>query len=174
MKSRISARVASVTRQLPRPEPPLVFDQNGVARLSGWRFKAPTDHAAAGSRSIENDRPILQIQAQNGAASSGAWRTVVLLEEGHYEFRGFGRATGVSASATNTGVILRVSGERSPKGLCTNENWTGLRYEFDVQGIVSTELVAEFRGAQGAGAFDTAALRLVKKGAASEGKTAHP
>ena len=87
----------------------------------------------------------------------------MLLEDGHYEFSGVGRATGIVHSATNTGVILRVSGERSAEGLYTSEEWTPLRYEFDVRGIANTELVAEFRGAQGVGSFDTAAFKLIRK-----------
>jgi hypothetical protein len=163
LKSRITARVASVGRQLQQVQTPIAFDQNGVARLSGWRFKAPNDHPATGSRAVENGRQLLEVHAQGTLAGSGAWRTLVLLAEGHYEFRGFGRATGLFHSATNTGVMLRVSGERSPQGLSTNEDWTPLRYEFDVHGIANTELVAEFRGPQGSGAFDVGAFRLIRK-----------
>ena len=163
LKARIAARMASAERQLRRPEQPLVFDQTGVAQLSGWRFKAPSDHPASGSRIVEDGRPVLQVHAQNGRASSGAWRTVVLLEEGHYVFKGSGRATGISNAATNTGVILRVSGERSPAGLCTSSSWKPLSYEFDVHGIVNTELVAEFRGAQGFGSFDATDFKLLRK-----------
>ena len=162
LKSRISARVTSVTRQLQRVPGPIAFDPSGIAQLSAWRFKAPTDHPAAGSRAVEAGRQLLQIQARGGLASSGAWRTLVLLEEGHYEFIGIGRATGILQSATNTGVLLRVSGERSPKGLSTNADWAPLRYEFDVHGIANTELVAEFRGAQGSGCFDASAFLLVR------------
>ena len=72
------------------------------------------------------------------------------------------------------GVMLRVSGERSPKGLSTNENWSPLRYEFDVHGIANTELVAEFRGDQGSGAFDIERFKLVRKGKVSETKVEEP
>ena len=170
LKERITARVASVTRQLERVQTPIAFDETGVAKLSAWRFKAPNDHPASGGRTAEEGRQLLEVHAQGGVASSGAWRTVVLLAEGHYEFKGVGRATGILHSATNTGVMLRVSGERSPKGLSTNENWSPLRYEFDVHGIANTELVAEFRGAHGSGAFDIERFKLVRKGKVSETK----
>jgi len=164
LKERMAARIASVTRQLQKLQTPLAFDQEGVVKLSGWRFKAPNDHPASGSRTTEDGRQVLEIHAQGGVPCSGAWRTVVLLDDGHYIFKGIGRAVGTVNTATNTGVMLRVSGERSPKGLTTNENWSPLRYEFDVHGIVNTELVAEFRGEEGAGAFDANAFKLVRKG----------
>ena len=92
----------------------------------------------------------------------------MLLEEGRYEFTGVGRVAGILNAATNTGIILRVSGERSPAGLSTNASWTPLRYEFDVHGIANTELVAEFRGAQGTGSFDANEFKLTRKGKPSE------
>ncbi|MEY2407819.1 MAG: spore coat protein [Verrucomicrobiota bacterium] len=162
LKSRITVRVASVGRQLQAPETALAFDPGGVARLTGWRYKGPNDRPALPSRATENGRQLLQIQGR-GPASSGAWRTVVLLDEGHYEFAGLGRAVEILQSATNTGVILRVSGERSPAGLSTNAQWTPLRYEFDVHGIANTELVAEFRGAQGTGSFDVGEFKLFRR-----------
>ncbi len=174
LKGRIAARLASVARQLQRVERPLAFDQKGIARLSGWRFKAPSDRPTNGNRAGEDGRQLLQVHANGGQPSSGAWRTVVLLDEGRYAFSGVGRTAGLphSATATNTGVLLRVSGERSlsPKGLCTSEEWTPLRYEFDVHGLANIELVAEFRGTQGTGAFDMAAFKLVRKGNPAEVK----
>ncbi len=163
LKSRISARVASVGRQLQQPERQLAFDKDGTARLTAWRFKAANDRPALSGRATEDGRQVLQVHGR-GTASSGAWRTLVLLGEGHYEFTAIARAVGTLNTATNTGVILRVSGERSPAGLSTNANWTPLRYEFDVHGIANTELVAEFRGAQGTGSFDLVGFKLRRKG----------
>jgi hypothetical protein len=174
LKSRITKRVASVARQLPQSQPPLVFDEDGAAPLAGWRFNAPNDHPADGQHAVEDGRQVLQVRADGGAASSGAWRTLVLLEAGHYEFKGIGRAVGIINSATNTGVILRISGERSPRGLSTNADWTPLRYEFEVHGIANVELIAEFRGAQGSGSFDTSAFQLIRKGKAVASKLPEP
>jgi spore coat protein H len=171
LKSRIRARVASVERQLKEPERLLPFDDGGTARLTTWRFKAALDHPAISGRNVDGPRQILQIRAPgDDTFSSGAWRTTVLLKEGHYEVTGLGRAMGIDASGTNTGVILRVSGERSNKGLSTNETWTPLRYEFDVYGIANTEIVCEFRGTQGSGAFDVSSLKLALNGPAREAK----
>ena len=173
LKSRISARVASVRRQLQQPEVTLAFDKKGMARPTGWRFKAPNDHPAVPGRAVEEGRQVLQIHG-HGTASSGAWRSLVLLEEGRYEFSGVGRVTGILNAATNTGILLRVSGERSPKGMSTNASWTLLRYEFDLHGIANTELVAEFRGAQGAGSFDAGEFKLTRKGKPSPTRLPNP
>ena len=167
LKARITARVASVGRQLQQPERKLAFDTGGVAKLTAWRFKAPNDRPALSGRGTEEGRQLLQVHGR-GAASSGAWRTLVLLDEGRYEFSGLGRVAEIIHGATNTGVLLRVSGERSPAGLSTNTNWTLLRYEFDVHGIANTELVAEFRGAKGTGTFDIGAFKLTRKGVSGQ------
>jgi len=171
LKSRIRARVASIARQVPQPERFFAFDANGAAGLPSWRFKGANDRPALGSRTSDGGRQLLQVRARgNNMFSSGAWRSVVLLNEGHYEFSGMARATGIDLSATNTGVILRLSGDRSIKGLSTSGTWTPLKYEFDVLGIENKELVCEFRGAQGGGVFDLNTLQLARKGPARDVK----
>ena len=164
-KSRMSARVASIERQLKQPERSFVFDASGTAALTAWRFKGANDRPAVGTRSIENLKQVLRVRNPGTEQfASGAWRSVILLQPGHYEFTGLARAVDVDRSTTNSGVILRISGERSLRGLTTNDNWTPLRYEFDVHGIMNAELVCEFRGAQGAGVFDLNSLKLARKG----------
>jgi hypothetical protein len=171
MKSRMRARATSLARQLNESERSVTFGESGAMPLSAWRFKAALDRPALGTRTVEQQRQLLQVRARgDDAFSSGAWRSVVLLEQGHYELSGMARALGLDPSATNTGVILRISGERSTQGLSTNENWTLLRYEFDVLGIQNTELICEFRGAQGSGQFDVSTLKLTRQGPAREAK----
>ena len=66
---------------------------------------------------------------------------------------------GYSLSAgTNTGVILRVSGERSTKGLSLPASWAALSYPFEIPDVMKAELVCEFRGSEGAGKFDLKSL----------------
>jgi hypothetical protein len=170
LKSRIAARVSSVTRQLKEPERFFPFDQNGAAMLSGWQFKGAMDRPAIGGRTVENGKQVLQIRSRGDKPTSGAWRKTVLLEPGHYELSGMARAEAIDATATNTGVILRVSGERSIKGLSVAQGWTLLRYEFDVHGIQNEELVCEFRGAKGSGLFDAGTLKLARKGPAGDAR----
>ncbi|HEY0455165.1 MAG TPA: CotH kinase family protein [Verrucomicrobiae bacterium] len=164
-KSRIAARLESVQQQLQHPEQPLRFGSDDVASLSGWRFKSGLTKSASGRRVREENRDVLQVFARSGNDSVGGWRANGLLAEGHYIFSGRARADGLGDNASKTnGVILRVSGERSPKGLSRNAEWTTMNYEFDVRGIMDVEFVCEFRGAQGSGSFDMQSLKVMRKG----------
>jgi spore coat protein H len=164
LKARITRRVAQVARQLEHPERPLTFDQDGYARLPTWQFHGGRSPMAS-NRTKVDDHDTLEIRAGD-SWSSASWRTLVLLPAGHYQLLGQGRTLGIPASATNSGVMLRISGERSPSGLTTNTDWTPLRYDFDVQDLINVELVCEFRGADGRGVFDAGSLRLRRSGSA--------
>lgn len=161
LKSRIVQRSASVAQQLKSPKRPVQFVGSNPMGLSGWRFKSGLTQNASGSRNGD----ILWVTSR-GTESSGAWRTTLLLGAGHYEFTGRAQTVGVApagAKSTN-GVILRVSGERSTKGITISDDWKDLIYAFDVRGIEDVELVCEFRGARGSGHFDATSLRLARKG----------
>jgi hypothetical protein len=162
LKVRLQQRVESVSKQLVAPEPALVFGTDGTAPLSRWQFKTGTQRRATGQRAQKEGRDVLEVRAAE-EGSSGSWRTSVLLEPGQYELVGLGRAVGVPDGSTNSGVILRVSGERSVKGLTTSSEWTALNYPFEVQGTMLMELVCEFRGAEGMGSFDARTLMLRRR-----------
>jgi hypothetical protein len=162
LKARITQRVKNVARELEHPNQPLAFGTDKIAKLSGWRFKTGITQPASSSRTRQENRDLLQVLSR-GTQSTGSWRTLVLLEDGHYEFTGRARTEGL-ADKKGSGVILRVSGEKSPKGISATNEWTVLSYEFDIRGIVDAELVCEFRGRQGSGLFDAGSLQLIRKG----------
>jgi len=165
LKARIVQRATSVAQQLKNPKRPLQFAGEKPIVLSGWKFKSSLTQPASSSRRIDQNGDLLSISSRP-TEGSGGWRTTVLLETGHYEFTGRAHTDGLSASslkATN-GVMLRVSGERSTKGLTVSDDWKALRYEFDVRGIEDVELICEFRG-RGTGFFDVQSLRLARKSA---------
>ena len=168
LKSRIKQRAAGVALQLKNPKRPLQFDQDTATRLPPWNFRPGPTRGATGSRVSAEGRQILAVTG-TGSGSSGAWRATVLLDAGHYEFTGKARTKDMNstdAKGTN-GVILRVSGERSTKGITISDDWTKLSYEFDVHGIEDVELACEFRGGSGAcGYFDDTSHRLARKGQA--------
>jgi hypothetical protein len=85
-----------------------------------------------------------------------------LLEAGRYELSALACAVGVPAGATNSGVMLRVSGERDAAGLSLRPEWTPLTHEFEIPGLVNAEIVCEFRAPAGVGMFDTATIQLRK------------
>jgi len=168
LKMRMAQRAASVAQQLSKPERPMRLAQDENTPLSGWSFKSGPTQSASGTRAVLGGRDVLQVTG-NGPGSSGSWRKAVLLDEGHYEFSGLTRTQGVVASEApdTSGVILRVSGERSSKGITVSTEWKTLTYEFDVRGIQEVELICEFRG-QGTGCFDAGLLRLARRGLSSD------
>ena len=161
LKARISARVRSVAQQLGNPARPIQFPPEGAMRLSGWNFKMGPTQPAPGSRNISDGREILRVTGR-ASESSGAWRTTLFLDQGAYEFTGLARTHGISDVSGTNGVILRISGERSTKGITISDQWKPLSYEFEVQGMENVELVCEFRGL-GSGEFDAGSLRLLRK-----------
>jgi hypothetical protein len=164
LKGRIVRREQYVREQLENPEKPVVFGKDGELRLTSWQFKRPSRDTVKGPRGRHEDRNTLEVQINGGNWSSGSWRKLVLLDAGHYELSGLARVAGLPAGATNSGVILRVSGERESTGLSTNAGWTPLQYEFELPGLINAELVCEFRGPEGAGMFDVSSLKLRRKG----------
>lgn len=162
-KDRILRRSENVAQQLKNLPRPVQLGADTL-RLASWTFKPNSTQPARGMRRMVAGRPVFNI-ASGGPGSSGAWRTTVLLERGHYEFSGQGRTEGITADLPGTnGVILRISGERSTEGIAIAGDWKTLSYEFDVNGVEDVELVCEFRGPQGSGYFDVNTLRLVRKG----------
>jgi hypothetical protein len=159
LKSRIEHRVQQVAEQLEKTEMPLAFGAENTAALSGWEFRQTGRAAISGRHGKSGERATLEVQAA-GTWSSGSWRKMVLLEAGRYELTGLARVSGLPFGATNSGVMLRVSGERESTGLGTNTSWAPLRYEFETQGLISAELVCEFRGPAGSGVFDAGSLKL--------------
>lgn len=164
LKSRISTRALHVAQQLKSPRSPLQLAEGQPMPLPNWTFKAGLTQPATSARSLVNNRQILRVNGRP-PNSSGAWRTLVFLDEGIYEFTGLARTEGLMAAdakGTN-GVILRKSGERSTAGITVSDEWKPLSYEFEVSGIEDVELVCEFRGGRGSGFFDPASMRLTRK-----------
>ena len=164
LKSRIVRREGQVREQLEKPEKPLSFGTDGVVKLSGWQFRRANRGSINGRRSRDGERNTLEVRIDGGAWSSGSWRKLVLLEGGRYELSGLARATGVPQGSTNSGVMLRVSGERDATGLVINSDWTPLHYEFEMTGLINAEMVCEFRGPEGTGSFDASSLKLRRLG----------
>lgn len=163
LKTRIARRVESVRHQLANPEKAVTFPEDGVLRLTNWQFRRATRGSVSATRRRDDGRDVLQVGITGNSWTSGSWRKLILLEAGHYELSGVARAMNIPAGATNSGVIFRVSGERDSVGLVTNADWTPLRYEFEVPGLINVELVCEFRGPSGVGMFDASSLTLRRK-----------
>ena len=160
LKSRIHRRWADLTQQLSLVTKPIAFDGTTPLPMRSWKFKETSKGDTEGKQTTEREHEVLEIRNATGEWASGSWRRSVLLESGHYKLSGLGRVEGLPAGATNSGVILRVSGEREATGMSTNTVWFPLQYEFDVSGLLDVELITEFRGPAGAGLFDLSTLTL--------------
>ena len=163
-KGRIAQRMRSVAQQLRSTKQPVHFPDGGVMRLTGWSFKGGPNHPSTGSQRADGLREVLRVESGGATESSGAWRTTLFLDAGHFEFTGMARTEGSTSTKGTNGVMLRISGERSTNGIAISREWKTLNYEFDVRGLEDVELVCEFRGEQGWGEFDARSLRLVRKG----------
>jgi hypothetical protein len=163
LKSSIAARTEVVARLLKEPARPVTFDASNTAIPSDWQFKTGNTRPAGSRKVVTDNREVLQVLS-HGPETAGSWRTLLLLEDGRYEFTGRARTEGFNAAgaAETDGVILRISGEKFPKASASAE-WTTLHYEFEVHGIQDVELVCEYRGARGMGLFDPGSMRLIRR-----------
>jgi hypothetical protein len=176
LKSRITQRAQSVAEQLKAPKRPMEFVEGAGAMplKAGWRFKRDSQYQARGVQTIVDGRVVMRVIGGGGATGSGgSWRTSLLLGEGHYEFTGLARTSGLGeANDAPAGVMFRVSGETETAGIAVSEEWKPLTYAFDVRGVEEVELVCEFRGPNGSGEFDAASLKLARKGPAKKAAAA--
>lgn len=162
LKSRIAQRVNQVAAQLAKPEKTIPFSADSAPRLTDLSFRAGPKGNSSGRATSENGRNILEIRT-SAQRASGSWRKTVALPPGHYELTGLAKVSGLPPNIPGTGVLLRISGERSIEGISQATSWSPLRYEFATEVAGSFELICEFRGPQGVGSFDVASLKLQRR-----------
>jgi spore coat protein H len=162
---RIEQRMESVREQLrealQEPVTALRFGADGTALLPTWQQSTESGNPTfQRRRSGENET--LKISADQGYVF-GSWRTRVLLDEGKYRFSGRVKTDRLSTNnVPRGGVTLRVSGEREVTMTAEARDWTMLTYDFEIQGLLDTELVCELRASRGSAMFDLGSLRLTR------------
>ena len=167
MNNRIVSRWRNVTNQLFGPPPiVLAFDDQGVAKLSGWHIKTDEKSApAAHWRGTNGEQRVLSIAATNGPTVA-SWRTRVALPAGKYFFEGDVRSAGIlvktNSDAIGQGAGLRVSGGKRDHKLEGDSAWTHVRYSL-TNALDEVELVCELRATRGEASFDENSLRLVRR-----------
>lgn len=167
MNNRIVSRWRNVTNQLFGPPPlALQFDDQGVAKLSGWRTKTDERSApAAHWRGEEDEQRVLRIIATNGPTVA-SWRTRVALPAGKYFFEGDVRSAGITvrtnANDIGYGAGLRISGGKRDHKIEGDTAWTRVRYSLTNE-MDEVELVCELRATKGEASFDESSLRLVRR-----------
>ena len=159
MGERIQLRGTRVAEQLQGiPPPPLQFDADGAARLTGWRDES--DRGEPRMEQIEQDgRRTLHIRAEGGR-SRGSWRTQVYLTRGHYRFEGMARSEGIR----NGSAGLRISGSQRNSGMSGTTAWRLLSHQFEVAETgLDVEFVCDFYGMAGEVWFDLDSFRLKRQ-----------
>lgn len=167
MRNRMVARWQFVTNQLFGPPPlELAFDDQGVAKLSGWKNKTDRDSAPAiHERTAEGVNDLLRIVATNGPTVA-SWRTRVALPPGKYFFEGSVKSSGVLARTNSNdigyGAGLRISGGKREHRVDGDTAWTTVRYAL-TNIVDEVELVCELRATRGEVAFDEKSLKLIRR-----------
>lgn len=156
MRERIQLRSLRVAEQLAGIKPaPLQFDNNGAARLDGWRDESDRGEPVMDEVKREGRRT-LHIQAAGGR-SRGSWRTQVYLTRGHYQFTGTAMVQGLTGGSTG----LRISGGQRSSGISGSGSWRPLSHTFEVTDDgVDVEFVCDFYGLAGEVWFDLDSLQV--------------
>ena len=165
MCDRITRRAASVREQLATPRPTAKLDEHGVVQLPPWHSSTEQGAASFLRKKSEDGKALLSIKARN-TATVASWRSQALLEDGHYQFTGRLKVESLEPipGDLRSGVTLRLSGDKPRAKVPRDADWTTLTHVFDIRGIVNTELVCDFRAANGEAIFDVDSLKLTRTG----------
>jgi spore coat protein H len=172
MNNRLVSRWRFVTNELFGPPPiPLRFDQDGVARLSGWTKKTDQNSAPAlHDRGTDGSHRVLHIATTTNASTVASWRTKVILPKGLYFLEGEARAAGIITKTNEIGLGagLRLSGDKQrPNKLEGDAPWTRLQHSIaNTNGVDEAKevvIVCELRAIKGEVWFDEDSLRIVKQ-----------
>jgi spore coat protein CotH len=163
-KQRFIRRADALRPLFGEPLHPTIFGSDGVLKLSGWK-ESPIQ---SGQPLLSETRDasgtsILSINAGQ-SASSGSWRTRIVLGPGSYQFEGRLRLNGVMVPEGDrrAGAGLRVSKGVMPKKLTGSCDWREYQYPFTISQEADVELICELKATSGEAWFDAQSLRLVR------------
>lgn len=162
--NRIAARIRNVRRQLdlpPDPDLPAPLVRRMQPQvLEGWSPR-PQQGVARLDRTPPPQSALHLVALQRGTVAS--FRTSRSLPPGRYRFEASARTAGVTATAADAngrGVGIRISGSRRDNTVLGNQNWTPLRFDFDLDEEQEVEFILEIRADRGEAWFDPATLKL--------------
>ena len=157
-RARVSARLASVGRQIDDLPKPLEW-VNNVVKLGAKQWNS--QGGGAFDEQNVDGKPCLHIRADGSAAAS--WRRTIALEPGRYRLEAMVKTAGVEGGdETGEGAGLRISGgkRKGVNGLTGNAAWQKLGFEFD--GVGESILVLELRGGKGEAWVETDSLQIAR------------
>lgn len=178
LKRRVAARITSVSQQLSALGAIVKFDGKDTAPLGSAHWTTNVDAGAViMTQSVEDKRPVLKIKHAATTGCVASWRARVALEPGRYRFRGKVKAHGLMPpDSPNVGVVLRISGMRTPFQITEDTDWRAIAFDFDVlPPSDDVDLVCEFSTVLGEVWFDLSSLQLVRlRSARSVVEVRHP
>jgi hypothetical protein len=159
-RSRVTARIAAVGKQLGDVPKPLKMDEKGLAALTAGDWQ-PQGAAAAIDTATRDGKTCLHIRADG--ETSASWRKTVSLPTGKYRFEARLATAGVAGTKTPTGegAGLRVSGgsRTAPDAVTGDSGWQEIGFDLEAPGG-DVVLVAELRATKGDVWFERDSLRL--------------
>jgi len=162
LQKRLVNRLNHVAEEL-APAQVLSFEDDGAARLTGWR-----PHLGLGNAELtvnSNEAPALTIYCAGGHQPTiASWRTRVVLPKGRYRVEAKVKADGLIPlrNAPGGGVLLRVYGRAfSPAvSVLVNGEWQPLHCEFSVDQDTIDDVICEVRAHKGLLIVEVNSLKL--------------
>jgi spore coat protein H len=163
VRERIVKRIANLSDQLKALTQPVVFDRNGASPLNGWRHQI--DGGDADFREAAQTQKTCYVIKQKGNGGCiASWRARAVLEPGRYRFEGRVKTVGLMPpDRADTGLMLRISGEKVAPQITRDADWRTISYDFGVTlPSHQIELVCELACLLGEAWIDRDSLRLVR------------
>ena len=113
----------------------------------------------------EPPRKAYVIQCGPSGHCIASWRRKVLLAKGRYQFAVDAKTAAVEAQEDDRGPAagIRISGMTRTDKLEGTNDWTTLKFEFEVlEDVREVELVAELKATKGQVWFDRETLKLIR------------
>lgn len=166
LKDRIAARSKMLVTMNAVPDPkPFLFNENGIAQLTGWELRKETEDARHEKVVVPGQPKCLAIAAGPSRQCIASYRRHVTLPQGSYRLVVQAKGDKIEASpdSIGQGAGVRISGSQRSNQLVGTTDWKLLVFEFKIeQPQQEVELVAELRATSGQVLFKEETMRLVK------------
>ena len=168
LKERLVARAENLKEQVESSDPaPQEFDEHNIAYLPDWYGASECEDAMHEEVDVPGEPPRKAYVIQCGPSGHciASWRRKVLLAKGRYQFAVDTKTVAVEAQEDDRGPAagIRISGMTRTDKLEGTNDWTTLKFEFEVlEDVREVELVAELKATKGQVWFDRESLKLIR------------
>lgn len=162
--NRLAGRIRSVRRQLNLPPEPAFASMTVSSRnpqpITNWLARPQQGQATLESTRVDARDTLHLVASQKGTSAS--FRTSKFLVAGSYSFEALARTRGLvsKAGTPGRGAGIRISGADRQNQLTGDQDWTPLRFDFDLEEDRDVEFVVEVRADRGEAWFGLGSLKL--------------